>query len=305
MRMVLIVMVPTGADEAPSESALGWRVVRELHELQTANARLTRLVTENMAHGFNPKPAPRNELYVVTDFGADPTGHNDSTAAIQAAFDASIASMSQGGSFKFGRVWEPEVRFPSGHYRVSDTIHISGVPSTTTKGSCGPRGNDTTWCMLAALRVAGVGIATVEQLSVSHDIFSGATTTRLSFSYMNLVGGRHQLMIGNNNTDQSFIKVSDCSFAYASGTAIRIIGPSCPDPSCPADPHPLVGSFSSQVIVRDCEFKKNIQTLVIWSDWASFSDSWITTSSNMSDLAVIENHDKIMISVKRTMQLPQ
>ena len=57
-----------------------------------------------------------------------------------------------------------------------------------------------------------------------------------------------------------------------------------------------VGSFSTQVVIRDCEFKKNVQSLVVWSDWASFSDSWITSSPNMSDAAVIENHDKIMIS---------
>ena len=30
--------------------------------------------------------------------------------------------------------------------------------------------------------------------------------------------------------------------------------------------------------------------------WASFSDSKITAHENMTDMAVIENHDKIMIS---------
>ena len=57
-----------------------------------------------------------------------------------------------------------------------------------------------------------------------------------------------------------------------------------------------MGSFSSQVIIRDCEFHKCMQALVVWSDWASFSDSWITAHENMTDMAVIANHDKIMIS---------
>lgn len=231
----------------------------------------------------------------MTAFGADPTGTKDSTSSIQSAFNAATLAMAQGGNLKFGRIWEPEVRFPSGHYRISDTINITGVPPNTTKGICGDRANDTTWCMLVSLRVTGEGVATVEQLMPHRDIFSGATTTRLTFSFMSLVGGRHQLHVGNNNTDQSFIKISDCSFAFAGGTAIRIVGPSCNDPSCP-EPHPLVGSFSSQVVIRDCAFKRNIQALVVWSDWASFSDSWITTSCNMSDQAVIENHDKLFIS---------
>jgi hypothetical protein len=245
---------------------------------------------------WRPGWPPAQELFVVTAFGADPTGTNDSTAAIQATFDASIRAMSQGGAFKYGRVWEPEVRFTSGHYLISDTINISGFSPSTKEGNCGNRSGDTTWCMMAALRVAGEGVATVEQRSAQRDVFAGATSVRLSFTYMNLVGGRHQLHVGNNNTDQGFIKVSDCSFAFAGGTAIRIIGPSCADPTCPQDPHPHIGSFSSQVIIRDCEFKMNLQSLVVWSDWASFSDSWITTAENMSNAAVIENHDKIMIS---------
>ena len=52
--------------------------------------------------------------------------------------------------------------------------------------------------------------------------------------------------------------------------------PSCPEPTCP-EPLPQVGSYSSQVIVRDCVFHENDQALVVWSDWGSFSDSWIST----------------------------
>ena len=93
---------------------------------------------------------------------------------------------------------------------------------------------------------------------------------------MNLVGGRHQLNVGNNNTNEGFIKITDCLFSMSSGAAIHIVGPSCPEPTCP-EPLPQVGSYSSQVIVRDCVFHENDQALVVWSDWGSFSDSWIST----------------------------
>lgn len=323
LRLMLLSLVAVAAGGA-EEQGLSRRVLAELAELRASHGQLQQLVAhlESLqgaraavvalasegatlplllppvlppAHG---RPPPANNLYVVTTYGADPTGHNDSTAGIQDAFDAATLGMTQGWALKNSRIYEPEIRFPSGHYRITDTINISAVPRRRPpwNGGCGGRGNDTTWCMLAALRVAGEGVASVEQLSNDKDIFAGATTDKLSFTFMNLAGGRHQLHIGNNNTDQGFIKISDCTFAFATGTAIRIIGPSCPDPSCPADPHPHVGSFSSQVIIRDCQFKKNIQALVIWSDWGSITDCWITTSSNMSNLAVIENHDKLMVA---------
>ena len=46
---------------------------------------------------------------------------------------------------------------------------------------------------------------------------------RLTFSFMSLRGGRNQLFVGNNNTDQGFIKVNDCTFAYAGGAAIKVM----------------------------------------------------------------------------------
>ena len=41
---------------------------------------------------------------------------------------------------------------------------------------------------------------------------------------MNLVGGRHQLNVGNNNTNEGFIKITDCLFSMSSGAAIQIVG---------------------------------------------------------------------------------
>jgi polygalacturonase len=48
----------------------------------------------------------------VLDFGADPTGNSDSTAAIQAAVD----SLTKG-----------TIYFPNGSYSISSTIEIDGV----------------------------------------------------------------------------------------------------------------------------------------------------------------------------------
>lgn len=44
-------------------------------------------------------------------------------------------------------MFEPEVRFPAGHYRVSDTLNLSNISPDVSKGICGERGNSTTWCM--------------------------------------------------------------------------------------------------------------------------------------------------------------
>jgi hypothetical protein len=257
-----------------------------------------------------PPAAPTPGLFVVTAFGADPSGQRDSTQAVQQAFYNATAQMAaHDGPHGFGTgvVFEPEVRFPAGHYKISDTINLSNVrPSDLGQKDCGALGNDTTWCYFTLLRVTGEGLATVEQLDESRDVFAGAVVARLTFSFMNLRGGRNQLNVGNNNTDQGFIKVNDCTFEHATAAAIKIVGPSCqgcpvgvddcPNTTCPPDPNPQTGSYSSQVIVTDCVFSRNFQTLIVWSDWAVLRDSWISTSCNLTDGAVIENHDKLFIS---------
>ena len=265
---------------------------QQQQQLDSMAAELVALRAAILATTAPPSPPPG--MFDVTAVGADPSGAHDSTDAIQAACTAAARGMGHGE--KVGAMCQPEVRFPSGHYKISDTINISGVPANTTHGSCGNHSGDTTWCMLTALQIMGEGTATIEQQDPTKDIIAGATVVRIGVRYLNLVGGRNQLNLGNNNTDQSFIKISDCQFANSSSAAIRIVGPSCEGPTCPSDSHPLVGSFSSQVIVRDCEFHKCMQALVVWSDWASFSDSWITGHPDMTNMAIIENHDKIMIS---------
>ncbi len=60
--------------------------------------------------GEAPLPAPAEPAASVLDFGADPTGATDSTAAIQAAID----SLSAG-----------TLRFPEGSYRVDDRLLVT------------------------------------------------------------------------------------------------------------------------------------------------------------------------------------
>ena len=141
-----------------------------------------------------PPPAPG--LFVVTDFGADPTGNRDSTQAIQQAFWNATTQMARDGVFEFGSDFEPEVRFPAGHYKVSDTINLSNVkPSDLKAKDCGNVAGSTTWCYFALLRVTGEGKATVEQTRLERDVFAGSIVERLTFEFMSLKGGRHQLHV--------------------------------------------------------------------------------------------------------------
>lgn len=65
------------------------------------------------------------ETISVLDFGADPTGVNDSTAAFQAAFDAARGANSTGAGRTVFSVYIPS--YPDGFYKISDTLVIDGV----------------------------------------------------------------------------------------------------------------------------------------------------------------------------------
>ena len=144
-------------------------------------------------------PPPRQPgVYDVTAYGADPTGTRDSTDAIQAACTAAAVHEGWARREKMGEVWQPELRFPSGHFLVSDTINISSAPANTTKGPCGNRGGDTTWCMMTALQIVGEGTASIQQQNPDKDIIAGATAVRIGVHFINFVGGKNQLNIGNN-----------------------------------------------------------------------------------------------------------
>ena len=230
----------------------------------------------------------------VTKFGADPTGTNDSTAAIQQTFDTLAASASNcdhffapGSHFNYD-IWQPAVWFPSGHYIISDTINISAIDPTS------PVHN------LTSLQIHGFpGVAAIKQTNPSRDIFSGDNCWQLTFERLSLNGGRHQLHIGNNNTGGGFFKVSDVSFSVSSGVAINIRGPNCfsldPAADCAAQQPIYVGSFSSKLTIRDCNFWSCDQALVNWCDWALLESCSLVPSPDMGNKAVVENYHHLSV----------
>ena len=221
----------------------------------------------------------------VTSFGADPLGRTDSTVAINAALAAASSAAEDhpdvAGPGLHGRVTF-EVVFPAGTYMVNGTLNLSasGVKTIGSGGGMAPH-------------LRGVGMPSITQLCATCDIFFGDQVYRTEISHLWLRGGRHQLHLGNNNTDQGSILIHDCEFDSATGAGIHIMGPSCPEPSCPA-PN-FLGSYSTQVVIRDCKFHHCDQALINWADWTTMEQCWISSSYTMQDKAVIENHDKLFL----------
>ena len=111
------------------------------------------------------------------------------------------------------------------------------------------------------------GTASIQQQNPDKDIIAGATAVRIGVHFINFVGGKNQLTIGNTVSPtltpsrppltesipvaehDGLIKISDCSFANSNSAAIRIVGPSCPDASCP-ESHPVKpNALSAEKIV--------------------------------------------------------
>ena len=238
--------------------------------------------------------APGAGVFDVTAFGADPSGKADATAAIQAALDAAnaFAKASEAARVPPGGVEliaTPVVLFPGGIYTVSSVLNISRADGYDR--DVGRR----SWAAGKVQAVLqGAGLATIVQSSPGTQILFSDQAWRLTISGLKLVGGGDQLVLGNNNTDKGVIRIVDCEFNGATGVAIRNMGPSCDQPGCPVPS--LVGSFSTQLVVRDCVFAFCDQALVSWSDWGVLADSWVTTSPNMTDKAAIENHGRLKVS---------
>jgi hypothetical protein len=96
---------------------------------------------------------------------------------------------------------------------------------------------------------------------------------------LTLVGGKHQLHLGNPNVDTGRITIDKCAFYNAAGVAVRL----------------RKGSNSTQVSIRDSVFIGCDQALVNWCDMTSMADCWIYSAKTMKDKAVIENHDCLIL----------
>eukprot|EP01052_Picozoa_sp_SAG31_P035460 SAG31_NODE_4282_length_3381_cov_2.153870_3_plen_275_part_00 len=178
-------------------------------------------------------PSPPSKVFEVTAFDADPTGDADSTAAIQRTFAAAAAYFGNSSSSRVGRA-APLVRFPTGRYRVSDTINISRLQDF----------NAPQWYSgTVALRIEGEGMPVLTQVGgADRDLLFCDQAWRVTVTKLRFSGGRSHLALGNNNTGAAAtIRILDCEFEQSGGASVRHLGPSCADPVCPFPPFVVSG----------------------------------------------------------------
>jgi hypothetical protein len=205
-------------------------------------------------------------MYNVLSYGADSSAHSDSTAAIQSAVHAAMDNASNHA--------QSEVMFPSGTYKISDTINITALNHTQSSG----------------VTLRGIGVAVIQmedQKCADCDIFYGAGLWRFEISHLWMQNGKDHLNIGNHNINQGFFLIHDCSFWNASGVAINTMDAN--------QTGATGGSASTQVVVRDCKFNECNQVLINNCDWSTMEQCWIEASCDTGARGVIENHDKLFL----------
>jgi hypothetical protein len=105
----------------------------------------------------------------------------------------------------------------------------------------------------------------------SADILYNPALWRWKVSGLHFVGGRNHIYVGNNDTDKTFVTVSDCLFANASSAAIRTMGPGW----WTGEEGPYFrGTASTQFTIKDSQFYSNEQVVVNWWPVASHSLSF-------------------------------
>lgn len=155
--------------------------------------------------------ASQAPAFDVTAYGADSSGHVDSTKSIQQTFAAAAESArkaeSEGAAISRGA---PLVLFPAGSYTLTDVVNISryfdpGAPSWPGDA--------------VALRIEAQGTAALVQAGgATRDLLFCDQAWRVVINGLRLVGGRDQLAIGNNNSGAgSVIRVNDCEFEHSNG----------------------------------------------------------------------------------------
>ena len=244
-----------------------------------------------------PGTATSDGCIHVRDFGAMGDGVTGDTSALQqaifAAFNASSSLRIPGWhSDHLG----PDLCLDASHYLITDTLNFTH--SFDHPSGCAP-----------SVRGLGSRGASLRMNTTARDIFSVPNAFHWAVTGVTFVGGRTQLKLGNNNTDESMILVSHCSFHSSSGPAILTEQPTpgrrggSSGQQFPGGAHwPAEqslrnrGMFSTQVTVRDCKFIGCNQVLVNWGDWTSVEDCWITSSPTMTnDTAVFENFDRLFL----------
>jgi hypothetical protein len=146
------------------------------------------------------------------------------------------------------------VYFPSGIYKISDTL---AIPHLSVMGENG---------------------AVLRQTDNTKDILRADPIWRGIISGLSFVGGKNQIYLNNGNTDKTLLVIEKCQFTAAADAAIRT-GPQ---------------TFSTMLTIRDCAFSGCMQTLISYCDKGKLADCWITSSPEMANKAVIENYGDLL-----------
>jgi hypothetical protein len=200
----------------------------------------------------------------VKDFLARGDGVTDDTLAIQdAIYNAEAMAISEPSVNAGYHFTAPVVYFPHGKYRVTDSLSIGNI-NLVGEGN-------------AIIQMTADNDPSV--LDLTTDIVIGTQVWRTSISGFTFYGGRHQLYIGNPNTDTGDIRITNCDFYSAGGVAI----------------HTRPGTPSTKLTIRDCDFYGCDQVLINYCDQGRMSDCWIMTSPTMLNKAVIENRNTLLL----------
>ena len=260
---------PVETDDDVESCALAARAARAAatQASAAATAALAALATlqEGAPAELSP-PVATSGVYDVLSYGADSSGHSDSTAAIQAAVHAAMDNASNHA--------QSEVLFPSGTYKISRTVNITALNHTQSSG--------------VTLRGIGVAVIQMENDKCEDcDIFYGDGLWRFEISHLWMQNGKDHLNIGNHNINQGFFLIHDCSFWNASGVAINTMNAN--------QTGAAGGSASTQLVVRDCKFNECNQVLINNCDWSTMEQCWIEASCGTGARGVIENHDTLFL----------
>lgn len=122
----------------------------------------------------------------VLDYGADPTGTNDSTSAIQAAYAAAQAAVQTATGTVTSANTKYRIFYPKGIYKVSGTINTSG-----SEGSFGDRA--------------------IIQATAGTNVFL-STGYQDTFYNLVIVGGAKAISFVTSNTDTCTVLIDRCEF---------------------------------------------------------------------------------------------
>src|SRR6266404_2455142 len=141
----------------------------------------------------------------VVEFGADPTGVSDSTAAIQAAIDYAFTHNNVGTSVTAGQGTN-NVFCPSGIYKVSYPVFFD--PPGNMRGSAGAYNSGTTYALNAVVTFNGIPWVSLAGSNTNHTPTTGTgvavwwtptTAAVTSFSYAATMYGTSGLVAGGNH----------------------------------------------------------------------------------------------------------